>query len=173
MLPNRGLTEEELAKIPVSEEEEREMEALVDAVENALDKGRIPPTLDWALTCISWSTQWLCVMGMPSGYFAGVVDAVVEAAGVDPSTCGIYTPQIDTHGGTQMAARINRLRGALLKKKIDPGTSDTCMALIIAAVAMLHCQGMGREGIRAACTQAFAQAEERIVAMSKKSEHQA
>ncbi len=121
-------SEPELEQIEVTPEDEQEYLAGLNKVRHALQRARIPGTLDWATVLLSTAARVLHVRGMPRAsfqhccrtFYAYNLTVAVAVIGL--------LPPVPT--AAQLGPMRNRLVGALLKAKIDLHASDTPMHML-------------------------------------------
>jgi len=165
-------TREELDAIPVSDNDVKEYLAGLARIEKALQKARIPASLEWAFVIMNAAAQALVILGISRELFEMFADASFGGALGRLSKPGKLPSEMPDLGKLEanLAARVSRLFGALNAARIDLADPDTCPLLLGVAAAEFARNALPLEMFVTGCDAAYTDAETRITAMGKKSQ---
>jgi len=157
---------EELASIEVTDEDERDYVRHMNDVARALQRARIPGTIDWCAVCIGWVAQVYAVKGMGLDFWLGFIETCNEVW-QDQKVEGV--PAFDgMPKGTDIYPRMMRLKGALERAKLDPVGDDACFALVSLCAKQFARVGVPPTVFHELGRMAFLDAEKRIADMAQK-----
>lgn len=168
-------TDEELAKIEVTEEDEREFEALRVAIAKALAKARIPVSVDWAFVMLVWVATASSLQGITRPFLLQMVaDAYAQHGEPARRTASVrLPPKFSLDDKLQIGPRINRLVGALEAAKIELVEPGTLLGMLCIAGQVFGRMGIAEHLFLEGAGLAYDLADERMAEMAQQSGNKA